>query len=110
FGGGAFELDLADARAMPGRERRAEVIEEDLELGDASGAGERERREQTLTGEGREHRYRRPVGPDRFAARQDRLSHAGADRILDRGWIRDTLVSQQQRIPVEVTDRRRAQA
>jgi len=53
LGSGAFELDLDDARARPIRERRTEVIEEDLELRDTSGARERERREKALTGEGR---------------------------------------------------------
>jgi len=105
LGSGAFELDLDDARARPIRERRTEVIEEDLELRDTSGARERERREKALTGEGRERRYRRPVGPDRFATREDRLPHTGSDRILDRDWIRETLISQQRYVPVEVTDR-----
>src|SRR5205823_4449611 len=105
LGSGAFELDLDDARARPIRERRTEVIEEDLELRDTSGARKRERREKTLTGEGRERRYRRPVGPDRFATREDRLPHTGSDRILDRDWIRETLISQQRYVPVEVTDR-----
>src|SRR5207237_5099398 len=94
-----------DARARPIGEGRAEVIEEDLELRDATGTRERERREKTLTGEGRERRYRRPVGPDRFATREDRLPHTGSDRVLDRGWIRDTLISQQRDVPVEVADR-----
>src|SRR5207302_6470636 len=110
LGSGAFELDLDDARARPIRERRTEVIEEDLELRDTSGARERERREKSLTGEGRERRYRRPVGPDRFATREDRLPHTGSDRILDRDWIRETFLSQPRSVPVELTDRTRTAA
>src|SRR5881296_2695050 len=54
--------------------------------------------------------YARPVGRDRLAPRGDRLPHALADGMLDRGRVSRALIAEQRDVLVEVTDRSRSGA
>src|SRR5207248_10935824 len=105
LGGAAVEHDLHDARARSVRERGAEVVEEDLELGHAPGPSEGERREQLASGEGLEGGDRGAVRRDRLAARADDLADADADRVLDPDSIGGTLIAKERHVTIEIAGR-----
>ena len=110
FGCGAIELDPHDAGSRRVGERRAEVVDEHLELRDAARARKSQRGEELAAGERLERGDRRAVGRHGLAARADDFAHSSTDRLLDRGCVGCALIAEERDITVEIADRRRTGA